>query len=221
MIFKAFKGHKPLAINLNRLHVRSELRRCGKIEQPSRALIPANCDSMIRAELESHKKTWGLGGLWENRCNVWDGSYLDAGKKYFHLGVDFYVPAETVVSADCRLNVLKIGSDHPSVGGWGGHIVARVVGKPFVLIMGHIRPFKDLALGDTIKVGEDYARIDTPETNGGWFAHGHGQLMTPSAWEDEFMLRFDSLDGYCSLGHLHRAKQLFLDPIKSGVIEIE
>lgn len=123
------------------------------------------------------------GGYLEDRWDLWRGSYLNppgAASGRFttavHLGVDYFVPAGSVVRLP-RDGVLLATQYDDTPGGWGGRVVVRVPterGDLFVTLAHLERPW--LVVGSERRAGEAVGIVGTPAANGGWLAHLHVQV---------------------------------------------
>jgi murein DD-endopeptidase MepM/ murein hydrolase activator NlpD len=170
------------------------------------------------------------GGWIENRYRLWQGSYLDEGEKYTHLGVDFTVPARTKVYATQRCRVVRVGDDPPRKdphylpqGGWGPHIVARLESGEGYLIYAHLLKGGVVCTeGELLHPGDCIALVGKPAHNGGWFSHLHVQFILPDAGEyylprnDDKKFRearWAELDGYCNERDLTRMVKWVRDPL--------
>lgn len=136
------------------------------------------------------------GGYLEDRWDLWRGSYLNppgvqtyplptgatptsAAVRRFatalHLGVDYFVPAGSVVCLP-RDGVLLATQYDDSPGGWGGRVVVRMRSddRDLFVTFGHLeRPW--LVVGSERRAGEAIGIVGAPAANGGWLAHLHVQ----------------------------------------------
>ncbi len=167
--------------------------------------LVVNCH-VAHGELE-----WSYGGWMEDRSTLWRGSYLEQGKKFLHLGVDFNAPVGTQVALSRSGRVVRVDNDHPDKHGWGTRVFVRLDPEPFVLIYAHIDSL--CQVGQAIRAGELAGTIAPPERNGYWYPHVHVQAMTLGRYE-QFLLKPDGLDGYGPLREPLAMALEFPDPMR-------
>ena len=97
-----------------------------------------------------------------------------------HLGVDFWLPEQTPIYALLDSEVVIVTND-AGYKEYGGLIVLKHVIKDleFYTLYGHlsIESINKLNIGDTIKKGEEIAKLGNPLENGNWAPHLHFQIM--------------------------------------------
>ena len=106
------------------------------------------------------------------------GATRSANRRTVHLGVDIFAPAGTALHAPLDGVVAHAGYEDLPLG-YGGHVVLRhdTPAGVFFTLWGHLsREAAVLAPGTPIKAGTAFARMGTPEENGGWAPHLHFQL---------------------------------------------
>jgi len=125
------------------------------------------------------------GGYLEPRCLYTSTAYDKTGNKgtesrTIHLGIDFWVPAQTSVHALLDGEVVAAVND---IGDkeYGGLVILkhRVEGLEFFTLYGHLSVDSALKnkFGDSIKKGSEIARIGNYPENGNWAPHLHFQVM--------------------------------------------
>ncbi len=159
-------------------------------------LVPQNCESSLMLDsifcqawvehiARKNKVNHTYGGYLENRELLWRGSYLSP-EKCIHLGIDFNVPAGTIVYCPVPFTVLDIFLDNDQNGGWGGRILVGT--KKGLVIFAHI----DLGY---FEVDKEYpaqsfiGKVADSHSNGGWYPHLHVQGLRGSE-------QIKGLDGY-------------------------
>ena len=101
-------------------------------------------------------------------------------KRCVHLGIDFWVPAQTPVHAlfDGEVVVSSLDTGDKT---YGGLIVLEHNQKNFTFytLYGHLshRSIRELKVGTTVKKGACIARIGAASENGNWAPHLHFQIV--------------------------------------------
>jgi 4-aminobutyrate aminotransferase-like enzyme/Ser/Thr protein kinase RdoA (MazF antagonist) len=105
-------------------------------------------------------------------------------KRTVHLGLDVFLPAGSPVLAPLR-GVVHSLADNRAALDYGGCIILEHTiddGLPltFHTLYGHLSrdSLAGLSQGQAIALGEVFARLGTPEENGGWPPHLHLQIIT-------------------------------------------
>jgi murein DD-endopeptidase MepM/ murein hydrolase activator NlpD len=120
---------------------------------------------------------FSFGGYLEDRTHLWRGHYQEQTGVFIHLGVDYNVPAETVVFAVCQMIVYQLFADPDQGGGWGGRVIFRIPASDLSVIYAHLNPNMLPALGKHLQVGDPVGIVGRPEVNGGWYPHLHVQCV--------------------------------------------
>jgi hypothetical protein len=138
-----------------------------------------------------------FGGWGEDRSHLWRGHYHDPNVMR-HLGVDYNVPAETLVVAPAEMTVINAWPDPDQDGGWGGQLIVKLA-KPYrgadYVIFGHLAHDSLPAVGKTFAAAEPFAVLGGAHENGGWFPHLHVQCFTQKIY-DKYALDLTKIDGY-------------------------
>lgn len=142
--------------------------------------------------------SWIYGGWMEDRSIIWSDTYLKDTGAFLHLGIDITVPAGTLVHAVASGEILHVGTDVPFVGGWGGHVVQRIVyqGKSCALIYAHLGTIQ--ATEKTVwEKGSEIGAVGDKDENGHWSPHLHVQIVRDIEGVTDWQ-RFldDEIDGY-------------------------
>jgi hypothetical protein len=177
-------------------------------------LIPAICQAMVDDLHAELGLVWSWGGWLEDRGQFWQGSTISEYNVPIHLGVDLNAPAGTPLSADVVLRCLSLPCDHPEKFGWGARMVARAVNQPYFLFFAHLQNI-DCQVGDTIHCGDIFAEVGSPESNGGWFAHTHVQVIAmENASEAEVLANLVNVPGYVDLNEVKMVARVHPDPLQ-------
>jgi murein DD-endopeptidase MepM/ murein hydrolase activator NlpD len=138
----------------------------------------------VDQELSSHHAKYGIGGYAEYRnvysaSRVFDAEQEGQEPRRFHLGLDIWGPAGTVVTAPLGGMVHSL-ANNDRAGDYGATIVLlhQMEGIPFYSLYGHLS-LKDLVLseGDYINRGQPFAHFGEPAENGHWPPHLHLQVI--------------------------------------------
>lgn len=114
------------------------------------------------------------GGYLEDRSTLWSDTYMKPGQMH-HLGVDFFVPADTRVCLPTSAVLVHSEYSDDMEVGWGGKLVFRWLHGYFIL--GHLKDLFVAEVGKTYRAGDQVALIAEPEKNGGTPPHLHLQCM--------------------------------------------
>lgn len=211
MLFPTLKGKRVGQANLNRWAELWLRQRHSPPPKKNPLLDPAHTQEMIDHFQKLLQLDWSYGGYLENRSVLWRGSYLAAGRKYMHLGVDFNAPAGTPVAVDTNVQVIVVDDDTPLIGGWGPRVMLKVAHQDIVLIYAHLAGIT-CKVGDTLRRGDVFAAVGPSESNGRWYPHVHVQAMTLAArryYDDQP----DELDGYGSEDDIGVMRSHFPNPM--------
>lgn len=169
-LFPSLADRKWIEVNLDQLAQADFPETDG----PNVLLDPDTCARWIEAIHDRLGADFSFGGMGENRAHLWRGSYLT---EFFHLGVDFNVPAGTPVHAVEAGSIWNIEDDYDQDGGWGGKVTISDSGKAS-LIYAHLDQNSIVhRIGTRIEAGDVIGIVGTTATNGGWFPHLHIQAF--------------------------------------------
>ncbi len=133
-----------------------------------------------------------FGGFLEDRSQLAD--YNKFHKVMIHLGIDLYVPINTVVSVPSSCTIYHIYNDQSKENGWGMRIIFKLDNKYnncSYLLYGHLKYNDKIFIGQQFIEKEIVGEIADVSNNGGWTPHLHVQCMT-----DNFMKFYtDDFDG--------------------------
>lgn len=192
-IFPKLKKKKWIKINLN-----EESKKYPKVDFNNYI----QCKKWIELLHKKYKTDYSYGGLFEDRSNIWKGSYLDLTNAFVHLGVDYNVPMGTKVSVPCNVRVENVLIDPNQNGGWGAGIKFKIEGTNHFMIYAHLSHKLELKVGDNFSAGEIVAQTGKMTENGGWYPHLHLQVFTKK-FDDLYMCDMDRMDGYLPKKHPH------------------
>ena len=122
-----------------------------------------------------------IGGYMENRIvGTNDADLATENLRTMHIGLDFFKPAGTKVFAPLSGRVHSFKNND---GGrdYGPCIILQhdFDGLTFYTLYGHLSldALENLAFGQKINAGQEFARLGSREINGGWPAHLHFQII--------------------------------------------
>ena len=134
---------------------------------------------------EQHSNAIIAGGYLEPRTVYTTSEYGRIGNhgpenRTVHLGVDFWLPAETAVHAPFDGEIVSAVNDAGNKE-YGGLIILKhtVQNLEFFTLYGHqsVTSVSGKKVGETIKKGELVGRLGHPSENGNWAPHLHFQVM--------------------------------------------
>jgi len=201
-IFPKLKKEKWVKLNLN-----SESKKYPKVDFNDYN----QCKKWIELLHKKNKTDYSYGGLFEDRSNIWKGSYLQPTNSFIHLGIDYNVPIGTSVALPVNAKVENIVIDPNQNGGWGAGVKFKIEGTKHYMIYAHLTHKLKLKIGDNISSGEIVAKTGKMTENGGWYPHLHLQIFT-NKFDDLYMNDIDRMDGYLPKGHPHL--KYIVDPMK-------
>lgn len=178
-------------------------------------LNPDICQTMVDDLHRRLNIAWSYGGWMENRPTLWKGSYLQADRKYLHLGLDVNLPEGVEVDSPWEAEVLRVDHDEDLEGGWGGRVVLQPKAERWrdnVYLLAHLSDQLRLKVGDVLAKGELIGAVGKPEVNGGWFSHLHIQAIEREYYAQLSEKNLADLDGYARLSSLSRLSIKFPDP---------
>jgi hypothetical protein len=171
---------------------------------------------MSEAIAEYHQKNslqWSWGGFFEDRTELWRGSYLSGD--ILHAGIDVNLPVRSQIYAPCAGKLLLVDDDEDPSGGWGLSVALepdlQLLSVPVILIFAHIDEIA-LCSGDRVEHAAPFARIASANVNGGWWPHLHIQAVEKSFYQREQMNAFPKLDGYFDRKQREVFEKVYLDP---------
>lgn len=178
-------------------------------------LDPEICQKMVLQAHQKYNLDFSYGGWPEDRSVLWHGSYLDAENSYIHLGVDINVPTGTEIAIDFDAEVVRIDDDYPEEGGWGPRVIVKNLSVPIYLIYAHLDREIKCKVGDSLKVGQVFAKVGKAPFNGNWFPHLHVQTITAEYYKNlEENNSWSELDGYGLYADISSNSKLFPDPLQ-------
>jgi hypothetical protein len=163
-------------VNLNALSLAHD-----KAEVPDTS--PETADHWVNILHKTLGVNYSWGGYLEHRDHLLRGHYMATynNDHFWHLGIDYNVPAGTIVHMPCDGELLYNKSDMDQDGGWGGKMIFKIKDDCY-LILGHLKLY-DWDDKVHFKKGDAVARIGGSEENGNWFPHLHIQCMTKLDFE--------------------------------------
>jgi hypothetical protein len=186
--------------------------------KPNPLLNGVFCNDWVSRIAREKDAEYTWGGYLEDRKHLWRGYYEDA-ECVTHLGVDYNVPAGTVVSVPRDCVVVHKWTDHELENGWGGRLIVRFSeswqGAPF-LILGHLAYEGLPEIGAHFSTGQPIARTGIIAENGGWFPHLHVQCCSTDFF-NRHASDLENLDGY----YLERGYPLDIAPDPSKLVGTE
>lgn len=194
-LFPQLKNNKWAEVNLNAI-----------------ALEYDNSETKVSSEDEEHwvnqlHKMMGVnhswGGWMEGRHHLLRHQYnKGVGEDHFwHLGVDYNVPAGTNVHLPIDAELVYCEMDPDQDGGWGGKLIFKH--DKCYFIFGHLDSI--VTELKAYKAGEVVAKVGDRTLNGNWFPHLHVQCMR------ELNVKVD--------GYSHRYKEIEVDfPNPDGML---
>ena len=141
---------------------------------------PKQFGAWIDAQCQANHCQWALGGYNEDRA-IYAMSPLfgdPANARSVHLGVDFWLPANTPVFAAHAGTVHSLGNN-ARFGDYGGTVLIEHADIGLTSLYGHLasRSLDTLQVGQAIAAGQAIGWLGTPEENLGWPPHLHFQLI--------------------------------------------
>ncbi|MGH7175404.1 MAG: hypothetical protein ACREGR_03545 [Minisyncoccia bacterium] len=187
-LFPELKDYNWGYLNLNDIAIQLMPLLMPLMDQPTNPFLsPTYCDlwKNFIHYLKGYDYSWG--GYMEDRAIVWAGHYQEEGAT-MHVGVDFYVPTDTLVHLPVDGRLVYSSVDPDQEGGWGGRVIFDL-GEEH-LILAHL---KDMSkeIGRVYLKGQPVARIAEPAVNGGWSPHLHVQRVKSKDLDHVL-----SVDGY-------------------------
>jgi murein DD-endopeptidase MepM/ murein hydrolase activator NlpD len=137
----------------------------------------------LKALLNSHNKSYGLGGYREKRVIYKRFKHFnneESEERCYHLGVDVWCAANTLISSPYPAQVHSFGyNDKP--GDYGGTIILehQLDHLQFFSLYGHLSfdSLKNIKVGQIVKAEELFCSLGDYHENGGWPPHLHFQVI--------------------------------------------
>lgn len=166
---------KWLEINLEKESILANeaARKMGVKTSENLFLVPRLCADWIKNIVDTKQANFSYGGLYEDRKNLWHGSYLKE-EESVHLGIDINIDANNPVYCPAPAVVEDVLLDEDQNGGWGERLVLKT-SKGYVLFAHMILCPSIPYVGQQIKMGEQIGIVAPNWINGGWFPHLHLQ----------------------------------------------
>lgn len=176
-------------------------------------LDPKLCAKFIGELHERLKVDYTVGGYLEDRSVLWKGCYMEATKRYLHLGIDINLSAGSVLHAPCQLTIVRIDDDYPETCGWGPRVFATCEAERpgIVAIFAHLENIT-CNVGEVVTAGAPFASIGRPPFNGNWIPHLHIQNILIEEFDRIVQNDIKLLDGYGPLGDAAELARLYPDP---------
>lgn len=157
-------------------------------------LDPSKCAEWVESLHHRNGIDFSYGGYMEDRSHLWRGHYMKPGYTW-HLGIDFNIPAGTVVCLPERCVLERSVMDADRNGGWGGQLVFRIFGVDnYFLVLGHLA---DIVSEEKIyEAGAPVGQIAAAPFNGNWHPHLHVQACRnrPDAQLDGYSKLYDGVE---------------------------
>ena len=168
LLFPQLAGHTWARVNLNDI----ALEHAGEVEARDAVTDEHWVDLLHQMLGVDH--SWG--GWMEARHFLMKGQYhKNVGPDHFwHLGVDFNVPANTAVHLPVDGELVHSEMDPDQDGGWGGKLIFKYDQGWFIL--GHLNEI--VTQKRWYKAGDPVAIVGHRAVNGNWFPHLHVQCLT-------------------------------------------
>ncbi len=215
MLFPTLPSDSMGLVNLNEMS--KKWSQSKGVDGQNVLLDPETCDLMVKYCNRRIHKPFSYGGYMEDRSFLWRGCYMEDGEKFRHLGVDFNVPAGTIVALDREATVLKVDNDSPEKHGWGTRVIVLLKGISTVLIYAHLskKVARGVRHGEFLKPGAFLGLVGESSVNGGWFPHLHVQAVQRDLYYKFLENDLKDLDGYAGLDEDKKVLQeLYPDPMQ-------
>jgi murein DD-endopeptidase MepM/ murein hydrolase activator NlpD len=142
---------------------------------------------------------------------------MEADKRYFHLGIDFVLPAGTAIYAPISGVVEESGYEEGD-GNYGGYVILRhefPQTETFYTMFGHLSLSHLPEIGRSVSQSDKIGEVGAQHENGGWNEHTHVQVITEKGKEKGFFFK-----GYCNAATMPEITELCPDPypIVAGTI---
>lgn len=211
MLFPELDATRFALVNLN--DEAKEWLKQRSVAEVNPLLNSTECQTMIN---ECHWRLgvdFSYGGWLEDRGDFLWGSYLDEGRRYIHLGVDFNVPAGTRVTVDRTCTVIRIDDDYPEEHGWGMRVIVQESQSNVIIIFGHLDRQVSVRIDEILEPGTMIGSVGISPYNGGWFPHLHVQVIDANHYVELLNNDLRDLDGYGRIEDIDTLKSIFFDPM--------
>jgi len=204
-------GKRGCYVNLAALI--SEFYQTHQNQQEPHPLEPAQMQQVINAYTAQENGDYLYGGWMEDRTHIWKGTYMDAQKKYIHLGVDITAPKGTSVCVPADGTVIHVSAAEGKDVDWGTNVAIQI--DEYVFVFAHLARNSFVVPGRTIKAGTVLGSIGTWKRyeNGNVFEHVHVQALSSVAYQKHMSEGFVHFDGYGCIGDEEKLKVENPEPI--------
>lgn len=163
LLFPELKGKKWTCVDLNKIST----------EEKFNIVNPVAQEKWLASLHTSLGTDYTYGGYMEHREKMLSGHYhsLMDNDHFWHLGIDYNVPADTPVHLPFDGELFHTQMDKDYYGGWGGKLIFKI--KDLYVIFGHLDNIVEEY--KSYKKGEVIAKVGNFPVNGNWFAHLHLQ----------------------------------------------
>ena len=172
-----------------------EARKFAEMMPATVDCTPENSTRLVDLWHKMHGVDYSFGGYLEDRSFLFRNKYHAERGTFIHLGIDYNVPAGTLVAVPCDAVVVDRWADKDQNGGWGGRLVFSL-SKHYYLIYAHL-DLEQLPLpGTRLSENSVVAVVGKESNNGGWFPHLHVQLVS-----EHYLSKHDvrEFDGYAKM----------------------
>lgn len=150
---------------------------------------------------------WAISAFGEPRERMFralDCDQMVGEGRFYHLGVDFWLPAGSNIYAPLGGTIVESGYES-GFGNYGGFVCVKhsQFNKPIYTFYGHLDPVTVLEVGQVITSGDVIGKLGNMQNNGGYFYHLHLQVLTESGYEAGFAHKgyatkkqFSEIDSY-------------------------
>ncbi len=172
------------------------------VSRPEAFAHPDVTETMVRAYHRHIGADWSFGDWMADRSFIWRGTYLHALELSVHAGLDLNVPAGTEVRAVADGEIVYEGTDAPLKGGWGHHVIQKIVydGSVHAILYAHLERGEAVRKGRYVRTGCRLGHVGTPAANGYWYPHLHVQLFSDITTVTDWKAFSRSMDGYIQRG---------------------
>ena len=191
-----------------------DLVREARLRNPAFDSRAAPAMEAIINEYESAQRAeFSYGGWMENRESLFKGTYMDADRRYIHLGVDINAAAGTPVCFPYSAEVIAVSTSNDNEVGWGTRVDLKHPHLPLVFLIGHLDPHVAITAGQAFKACAALGAIGAPAVNGNVDPHLHLQAMDLTLYRQ--LCAASDLDGYGQVRHAALLPNLFPDPLRA------
>lgn len=189
-IFPTLEQGKWITLNLN-----AESRKAG-----NDLADPKVCGAFIAKIHAARRAQYSYGGYLEDRTRLWRNVASERGSESLvHIGIDYSVPAGTLVYLPMNGEVIHIMKDPTNKIGWGGRIIWKLENGKY-LLYGHLAQDISLTVGQHCPKEKSVGILGDTNENGNWWPHLHAQVMDET-FIGHYSDEFDEIDGYLPREH--------------------